>query len=70
MPIRFATRTNVVRISWMRMRRRRWLSETRPRIHEPYSGVVGIRLLWLVTVSSTRPSRCAVLFFSVIVASA
>ena len=54
----------------MRMRRRRWLSETRPRIQEPYSGVVGSRLLWLVTVSRTRPSRCAVLFFSVIVASA
>ena len=34
------------------------------------SGVVGSRLLCLVTVSSTRPSRCAALFFSVIVASA
>ena len=53
----------------MRTRRRRWLSETRPRIHEPYSGVDGTRLLWLVTFSSTRPSRCAALFFSVIVPS-
>ena len=54
----------------MRIRRRRWLSETRPRIHDPYSGVAGTRLLWLVTFSSTRPSRCASLFLSVIVASA
>ena len=70
MPIRFAITTNVVRMTWMRTRRRSWLSETRPRIHEPYSGVAGTRPLWLVTVSRTRPSRCAVFFFSVIVASA
>ena len=31
----------------MRTRRRLWLSETRPSIHEPYSGVSGTRPLWL-----------------------
>ena len=54
----------------MRTRRRRWLSETLPSSHDPYSGVVGSRPLWRVTFSSTRPSRCATLFFGVIVASA
>ena len=41
-----------------------------PRIHDPYSGVALTRLLCLVTFSSTRPSRCAILFFAVIVPSA
>ena len=35
MPIRFATMTAVVKMSWMRIRRRRWLSETRPSNKEP-----------------------------------
>jgi hypothetical protein len=70
MPIRFAVTTNVVRMTWMRIRRRNWLSETRPRIQEPYSGVPETRPLWRVTLSRTRPSRCAAFFFSVIVASA
>jgi hypothetical protein len=38
-PIRFAAMTTTVRISWMRIRRRRWLSETRPSSKEPYAGV-------------------------------
>ena len=69
-PMRFATTTNTVRMIWMRMRRLRWLSDTRPRTHEPYSGVAGTRLLWLVTRSSTRPSRCATDLLAVIVAKA
>jgi hypothetical protein len=62
--------TNAVRMIWIRTRRRRWLSDTRPSTHEPYSGVAGTRLLWLVTRSSTRPSRCATVLLAVIVASA
>ena len=69
-PIRFATTTKVVRMIWIRTRRRRWLSETRPRIHDPYSGVDATRGLWLVTRSNTRPRRCAAVLLPVMVASA
>jgi hypothetical protein len=70
MPIRLATTTKSVSMIWIRTRRRAWLSETRPRIHEPYSGVADSRPLWLVTRSSTRPSCRAVLFVVIMVASA
>ena len=43
---------------------------TRPSSQEPYAGVSGSRPLWRVTVSSTRPSRCATLFLADIVAPA
>ncbi len=70
MPIRFATITNTVRMTWMRTRRRRWLSDTLPSSQEPYSGVSGSRPLCRVTASSTRPSRCATLMSGFMVASA
>ena len=59
-----------VMISWMRTRRRLWLSDTRPRSHEPYSGVSDSRPLCWVTLSSTRPSRCAAVRLAIMVASA
>ena len=34
-PIRFAPTMNTVRMSWMRTRRRDWLSDTRPSSQEP-----------------------------------
>ncbi|AMD55434.1 hypothetical protein ATO49_20465 [Mycolicibacterium fortuitum subsp. fortuitum DSM 46621 = ATCC 6841 = JCM 6387] len=70
MPSRFTMMTKVVRITWMRTLRRRWLSDTRPNTHDPYSGVVGIRLFWRVTPSRTRPSRRASDLSEFIVASA
>ncbi|CFE64245.1 Uncharacterised protein [Mycobacterium tuberculosis] len=69
MPSRFAVTTSAVSMTWIRTRRRRWLSETRPSSQEPYAGVSGSRPLCRVTVSSTRPKRCAVLFLADIVAS-
>ena len=38
-PIRFAAMTRVVRMNWIRIRRRFWLSETCPSSREPYAGV-------------------------------
>ena len=70
-PSRFPRITNVVRMSWMRTLRRRWLSDTRPSTHDPYSGVTaGNLLLWRVTPSRTRPSRRASDLSEFIVASA
>ena len=57
-------------MTWMRTRRRRWLSDTLPNSHDPYSGVAASRPLCRVTASSTRPSRCGTLLLAFIVASA
>ena len=59
-----------VMMTWMRTRRRRWLSDTRPSSQEPYAGVVGSRPLCRVTLSSTRPRRCAIVFLANMVAPA
>ena len=54
----------------MRTRRRSWLSDALPSSQDPYSGVSGSRPLCRVTLSRTRPSRCAMLFLAFILASA
>src|SRR3954451_2726300 len=56
MPTRLAAKMNTVRITWMRTRRRSWLSEDLPSSQDPYSGVSGSRPLCRVTFSRTRPS--------------
>ncbi|CFE64571.1 Uncharacterised protein [Mycobacterium tuberculosis] len=62
-PITFVTKMATVSMPWIRTRRIRGLSDTRPSSHEPYAGASGRRPVRGLRVS-TAPGKCRVVAFS------